>query len=285
MVKKSIISLLAVAAFALHATAQTAQDSLAIVTAHWQTTVSPDGIVHRRALIPMLYKGSQHINYVEIPRSRKFVFGVGSPGVMEKTSAIAQTNNALAAVNGSYYNMKVGNSVCFFKQGAAVVDSTSASEFQSRVTGAVHVNGRKVKILPWDVQTERGYKGKKGTVLASGPLLLQDGTTCQWESCSQSFIQDKHPRSAIYLTKNAVVFLTADGRSKGNAIGVNIPELAHLIRVLGGTDALNLDGGGSTTLWMQQPADGGILNCPSDNKRFDHHGERSVSNAIFVRKK
>ena len=75
-----------------------------------------------------------------------------------------------------------------------------------------------------------------------------------------------------------------DGRSPGNAIGVNIPELAHLIRVLGGRDAINLDGGGSTTLWMEEGEGNGILNCPSDNRRFDHEGERSVSNAIFVRK-
>ena len=37
--------------------------------------------------------------------------------------------------------------------------------------------------------------------------------------------------------------------------GVNIPELAHLIRVLGGEDALNLDGGGSTTLWLSGASD------------------------------
>ena len=264
--------------------AQTTEDSLAIVNAVWQTRQTADGIVHKRAQIETLYQGCQHINLVEIPRKRKFRFGIGSPGGMKPTSGIAKDNEAIAALNGSYYNMKNGSSVCFLKKDAQVVDSTTTAEFDSRVTGAVRTYKHKVEIMPWDIDTERAYRGKKGTVLASGPLLLQDGAVCPWDECSESFIVNKHPRSALYLTKDAVVFLTVDGRSPGNAIGVNIPELAHLIRVLGGCDAINLDGGGSTTLWMEEGEGNGVLNCPSDNRKFDHEGERSVSNAIFVRK-
>ena len=203
---------------------------------------------------------------------------------MKPTSGIAKDNEAIAALNGSYYNMKNGSSVCFLKKEAQVVDSTTAAEFDSRVTGAVRTYKHKVEIMPWNIDTERAYRGKKGTVLASGPLLLQDGKICPWDECSESFIVTKHPRTALYLTSSKVVFLTVDGRSPGNAIGVNIPELAHLIRVLGGCDAINLDGGGSTTLWMEEGEGNGVLNCPSDNRKFDHEGERSVSNAIFVRK-
>ena len=61
---------------------------------------------------------------------------------------------------------------------------------------------------------------------------------------------------------------------------MSIPELAYLIKVLGGEDALNLDGGGSTTLWMRGAAAGGVLNYPCDNKLFDHAGERTVSNIV-----
>jgi exopolysaccharide biosynthesis protein len=48
---------------------------------------------------------------------------------------------------------------------------------------------------------------------------------------------------------------------------------------LGCRDALNLDGGGSSTMVF----DGNIVNHPSDNKKFDHQGERVVANAIVVR--
>lgn len=271
--------------FGTRINAQTAEDSLTIMNIQWETTKTSEGIIHKRAHVEDLYEGCQHINLIEIPRKRKFHFGIGSPGNMKPTSIIAKQNNALAAINGSYYNMRKGNSVCFLKTDAHVIDSTAASEFELRVTGAVCTNKHKIDIIPWNAQTERNYQGDKGTVLASGPLLISDGAACSWNDCETSFIHTKHPRSALFLTKKSVVFLTADGRSKGNAIGVNIPELAHLIRMLGGKDAINLDGGGSTTLWIGNGSEGQILNCPSDNRKFDHEGERSVSNAIFVKSK
>lgn len=101
--------------------------------------------------------------------------------------------------------------------------------------------------------------------------------------CDQSFIESKHPRSAVAITKEGdVLFITVDGRMPGHADGVNIPELSHLIHVLGGNDAINLDGGGSTTLWLHNAPHNGVLNCPSDNKRFDHEGERKIANILYI---
>ncbi len=258
---------------------QTAEDSIAVVTAKWETNVSPNGIVHKRASFENLYKGNQHVNIVEVPNGKKYRYDI-AVSEMKPISQFAAENEALAAINGSFYNMKKGNSVCFLKVGKAVVDTTTTSEFRIRVTGAVHTHKNKLKILPWSKSIEQKYSKKKGTVLASGPLLIKDGETCSWEMCDSSFVWTKHPRSAVFTTKDKrVVFITVDGRSKGNAIGVSIPELAHLIRLLGGRDALNLDGGGSTTLWMEN---NGVLNCPSDNGKFDHKGERKIPNIIYV---
>ena len=262
--------------------AQTAEDSVAIVTARWETAVSPEGMIHKRVLIPQLYKGSQSINLIEIPSGRKLHYGV-AVSEMKPISRLARENRALAAINGSFYNMQKGNSVCFLKIGKEVVDTTTTQEFKLRVTGAVHVHKKKLRVLPWSPEIEAKYRKKKGTVLASGPLLLEDGETCPWEQCDSSFIVTKHPRSAVFTTRErSTVFITVDGRSKGNAIGVSIPELAHLIRILGGEDALNLDGGGSTTLWMEGAPDNGVLNYPSDNRKFDHQGERKIPNIIYV---
>jgi exopolysaccharide biosynthesis protein len=262
--------------------AQNQADSIAIVSASWDTSVSSEGIVHRRASFPSLYEGPQYINLVEIPSNARLHYGISASDRMKQTSLIARENQASAAINGSFYNMQQGNSVCYFRIGKEVVDTTSTDEFRLRVTGAVHTHKRKVKILPWSPDIEKNYRGRKGTLLASGPLLMMDGKACSWESCDSSFIYTKHPRSAIFRTKDKrTILLTVDGRSPGHADGMSIPELAHLIRILNGYDALNLDGGGSTTLWMEEY---GVLNSPSDNRKFDHEGERKVSNIIYVRK-
>ena len=262
---------------------QTTADSIAIVSAQWETTVTPEHIVHKRAIIPDLYKGPQYINLIEIPSNKKLHYDIAI-SEMRPTSLISKEHQALASINGSFYNMQEGSSVCYFGKGKEVIDTTETDLFV-RCTGAIYVHKKKARILPWSKEIETKYKQKKGATLASGPLLMQDGEEIKNDE-NDSFNTTKHPRSAIFTTKDKkTVFITVDGRRKGNATGVSITELTHLIRILGGHDALNLDGGGSTTLWMESAPENGVLNSPSNNGKFDHKGERKIPNIIYVYKR
>lgn len=282
MTRRLVSLIMILCSLAVSIYGQTTSDSIAIVSAHWETTVASDGIIHKRAVISDLYKGPQYINLIEIPSSRKLHYDIAI-SKMKQTSLISKEHQALASINGSFYNMKEGFSVCYLGKGKEVVDTTENNLF-ARCTGAIHVHKKKVRILPWSKDIETKYKQKKGATLASGPLLMQDGA-CVWNDENDSFNSTKHPRSAIFTTKEKkTVFITVDGRRKGNATGVSIAELTHLIRILGGHDALNLDGGGSTTLWMEGAPENGVLNSPSDNGKFDHQGERKIPNIIYVYK-
>ena len=262
---------------------QTVADSLAIVSACWKIENFQKGIVYKYASIPQLYQGPQSISLIEIDPGAGLKVGVTVSDKMRETSRMASEQGAIAAINGSYFDMKRGNSVCFLKVDRQVVDTTTLGEFARRVTGAVSIRKGKMKIISWNRQIEKQYKGKKGIVLASGPLMLKDGRYYDWSLCEKDFIRTKHPRSAVALTKDGkILFITVDGRFPKHAGGVSIPELAHLIRILGGKDAINLDGGGSTTLWLSGAPDNGIVNYPCDNKRFDHRGERTVPNILYV---
>jgi exopolysaccharide biosynthesis protein len=254
---------------------QTVSDSLAIVSAQWKIESPQKGIIHKYVSIPQLYQVPQSISLIEIDPGAGLKVGVTVSDKMRETSKMASEQGAIAAINGSYFDMKRGNSVCFLKVDRQVVDTTTLGEFARRVTGAVSIRKGKMKIISWNRQIEKQYKGKKGIVLASGPLMLKDGRYCDWSLCD--------PRSAVALTKDGkILFITVDGRFPKHAGGVSIPELAHLIRILGGKDAINLDGGGSTTLWLSGAPDNGIVNYPCDNKRFDHRGERTVPNILYI---
>jgi len=258
---------------------QTVSDSLAIVSAQWKIESPQKGIIHKYVSIPQLYQVPQSISLIEIDPGAGLKVGVTVSDKMRETSRMASEQGAIAAINGSYFDMKRGNSVCFLKVDRQVVDTTTLGEFARRVTGAVSIRKGKMKIISWNRQIEKQYKGKKGIVLASGPLMLKDGRYCDWSLCEKDFIRTKHPRSAVALTKDGkILFITVDGRFPKHAGGVSIPELAHLIRILGGKDAINLDGGGSTTLWLSGAPD----NYPCDNKRFDHRGERTVPNILYI---
>lgn len=89
-------------------------------------------------------------------------------------------------------------------------------------------------------------------ILGAGPLLLQNRQVvlnAQLEQFSDAFIQQKASRSAIGLTdQNHILLVTVHNQSDGS--GVSLTQMAEIMRNLGTIDALNLDGGSSTTLTL-----------------------------------
>ena len=277
MIKKLILAGLLLLHAAIWLQAQTKADSVAIVSAQWETSSPREGVTLKCAAIGHLYGGPQYISIVEVEPRKALRAGIALSGKPVPTSTMAQARKAVAAINGSYFNMRKGNSVCFLQLDGEVIDTTTTAELNLRVNGAVQIKKGRLRILPWSKKIEESYHGKND-VLASGPMLLQRGNISSWEACDSSFVHTKHPRSAVVVEKDGTTwFVTVDGRAPGHANGMSIPELAHLIRILGGHDALNLDGGGSTTLWLE----GNVVNHPSDNRQFDHAGERTVPNILY----
>ena len=277
MIKKLTLAGLLLLHAAIWLQAQTKADSAAIVSAQWETSSPREGVTLKCAAIDHLYRGPQYISIVEVEPRKALRAGIALSGKPVPTSAMAQARKAVAAINGSYFNMRKGNSVCFLQLDGEVIDTTTTAELNLRVNGAVQIKKGRLRILPWSKKIEESYHGKND-VLASGPMLLQRGNISSWEACDSSFVHTKHPRSAVVVEKDGTTwFVTVDGRAPGHAKGMNLPELADLIRILGGHDALNLDGGGSTTLWLE----GNVVNHPSDNKQFDHAGERAVPNILY----
>lgn len=93
----------------------------------------------------------------------------------------------------------------------------------------------------------------------------------------ERFASIRHPRTALGLRKDGtVVILVADGRRE-HALGFTGPEMSEIFLHQKVVDAINLDGGGSTTLYIE--AEGGIQNVPSDGH------ERVVVNQLGFRLK
>ena len=118
------------------------------------------------------------------------------------------------------------------------------------------------------------------SIIGSGPMMLQDGQRI--DMGTGAFVTLRHPRTAIGTSGNKVYLVTVDGRSKGNSLGVNLNELANILKWLGAENALNLDGGGSTTMYIEGQPENGIVNRPCDNQKFDRQGERRVSNSLLL---
>ncbi len=106
-------------------------------------------------------------------------------------------------------------------------------------------------------------------------LIKNENIEITWEQekASKSFVETKHPRTAVAKLKDGkFLMITVDGRSEQSA-GIGLQNLAEILLELGAADAMNLDGGGSTTMFLS----GKIVNRPSDKE-----GERKVGDAILV---
>ena len=105
------------------------------------------------------------------------------------------------------------------------------------------------------------------TAIGGGPTLVRDGKAMTW-SC----LRMRHPRTAVGWDKDHLYLVEVDGRQNDLSIGMTFPELAAYMAKLGCEQAMNLDGGGSATMWVF----GQVMNSPSEGR------ERPGANALVV---
>ncbi len=115
-------------------------------------------------------------------------------------------------------------------------------------------------------------------IVGGAGLLIRDGRDVDdWriEAFTSSFAELRHPRTMIGNDADGTIWLvTVDGRQPQTSVGMTLVELRAFAHRLGLFNALNLDGGGSTTMWVK----GRVVNRPSDAA-----GPREVSDALVVR--
>lgn len=102
------------------------------------------------------------------------------------------------------------------------------------------------------------------------PILVADGKRVPFGPGDP-----RHPRTMIGWNSRYLYFVVVDGRQTGLSAGMTNGEMASLMRRLACTDAMNLDGGGSSTFWLG----GRVMNVPSDGR------ERGIANALILLRK
>lgn len=265
-------------------------DSLAFVKAKWnkKSVAKKTKIYTYQFADSTLFKANQYISFVEVRNHKKapgFAIGYDKKELI-KTSDFAKKYNAIAAINGTFFDIKNGGSVDFIKVNDTIINQNRQEKNNIRALhhkAAVVINDYKLGIKKWDGSGTWENDLTDKNIMLSGPLLVLDNEKEQLDSVP--FNKLRHPRTAIGVKANGnVLLLTVDGR-QANSAGMSLFELTKIMKWLGCTSAINLDGGGSTALWVSGYGENGVVNHPSDNKKWDHEGERKVANVIFIKGK
>ncbi len=111
------------------------------------------------------------------------------------------------------------------------------------------------------------------TAIGGRPALVRNGKNLHRQpSVKTDHMNQRNPRTAIGWNNHEFFMVVVDGRKPGLSVGMTLPELASLMIDLGCKDAMNLDGGGSTTMWLK----GKVVNHPSEK------AERRVANCLVL---
>ena len=194
--------------------------------------------------------------------------------IREKPSTIAQSINAILAVNGDYYSARqtgyvIRDGVLYRKDG-----------YRHRKCLAIYDDGR-FEIVSEDKVSAMELLNRHAVhVLSFGPAVIIDGVVTADDKTEILDTTSPHnnPRCVLaQIEPLHYIFMVVDGRTDVSK-GMKLKDVGEFLKTFGVTQAYNLDGGGTAWMYFQ----GKMINHPSVDGTY--FGERSVSDLVCIAK-
>lgn len=193
--------------------------------------------------------------------------------VTETTSDIADSVNAILAMNGDFYGTQekgyvIRNGVLYRNEGSA-----------DREDLVIYGDGSFEIISEGEVSAEQLLENGAVQTLSFGPALVEEGEISVGLNEEVGRAMASNPRTAIGIKADGTYLLTvSDGRTDESE-GLSLYELAEFMQSMGAVTAYNLDGGGSSTMVFN----GTVVNDPTGGRAGHGSGsERSVSDIVYI---
>ena len=258
---KSYFSFLLVL-FAITAAAQSGTNYASILANadwNWQTR---DGVTYGKATFDDLYGNAQMVSIAKYSSSTFSTMIYDKEHSTMGTNGLAAEAGATVAINGSYFNMSNLTSCTALWLYGAEVATTVSDEF-ARCNGVIGFKNGDFTIENYGSSTTAAKLAAWGEYydgfIACGPILRKNGRSVDANVGGEGFY-GPHPRTMLGKCADGTVYMVVmEGRMEG-ASGFSTANMVSLAEDLNMTDAINLDGGGSSTLWVNGA---GVINRPS----------------------
>jgi hypothetical protein len=222
-----------------------------------------------------------HLALYDLRRTDVRVVRLARPGPLE---GWCRANGYAEALVGGFYARPHLTPLGELRQGGMLREHVPFAAPWGAVRACLHVEGRAVAIARRDDLPPE----PAGDLLQAGPLLVRHGQVVRddmegFSDGAAQFDSDitagRYPRAALGVTRRGQLLAVAcDGRADDEA-GLTMVELAEALAALGAVDAMNLDGGGSTSL----VCGGRLRNTPREAHGITLNGGRAVATAIVFR--
>ena len=235
-------------------------------------------VTYGKATFAGLYNSTQTIAIAKYPETQLATAVYNVEGSTKGTNGLAADAGAAVAINGSYFNMSTIKSITALWVNGDEVATTDSGE-KARCTGIVGFKNGRMSMWQYNADTNTAtdlanWGSQYDSFLATGPLLRLGGTSMTNVKTGSSSFDGVNPRSMIGRTQDGTVYMVVVEGRIANADGLKIENMVSLAEDLGLVDAINLDGGGSSTLYVNGA---GVVN------RLSGGSVRRVPNIIIAK--
>jgi Phosphodiester glycosidase len=194
-------------------------------------------------------------------------------------------NDVEDAIVGGFFTRPRGEPLGELRIRGGAVRTVPFTSPWDRLRSCVYATNGRVALAP----RSELPRWPQGDLLQAGPLLVRDGRSLIVEGRDSEgfsagrgqFDSDitagRYPRAAFGVREGLVWLVACDGRGESDA-GMTLVELAELMLKLGARDAINLDGGGSTSL----VSGGRLVNRPREEHGLDLPAGRPITTALVL---
>lgn len=188
--------------------------------------------------------------------------------ITETTSSMAQSHNAILAVNGDYYGVQESGYV--IRNGVVYRDTAKGSDVL-----CIYANGTMEIVSDSEYTADELVSKGVWQAFTFGPSLVENSSITVGVNDEVGKAMASNPRTAIgMIDTNHFVFVVSDGRTSESS-GLSLYQLAQFMQKLGVKTAYNLDGGGSSTMYFN----GQVINNPTSGRSIK---ERGVSDIVYI---
>jgi hypothetical protein len=259
-----------------------------LADAEWFQREIGGGVYWRHYQFDDLYGLKESVSIIEADLTSpsvyvRFPYLASTRGLLS-TYTPDQYPTAVGAVNGTFFDTSAGGggSTTFLRVNDTIITPQTYKSWSDNA-GITNTSSEFVRIQTRPGTTD-GWNGitNRRDILVNGPRLIKAGVVQTYDTVG-SHCSARHPRTFLGLntTTRHLFLVTVDGRTDQSE-GMTCDEMTRLMQELGCDEAFSVDGGGSTTMWVNGEPNSGVVNYPSDDSKYDHLGQRSCSNAIAI---
>ena len=252
----------------------------------WTTHIVKPGVIYKSGVFSLFGNAQRRIYVLDVTLNASNTLGIGFSTNNVATTTMCNNYDAVAGVNAGYFPMSgaTAEKDPYIRINGVEVQKGHAVTTAMFTNSALIIHNNVAKVRKFSELVTNLNQiaaaipvSEAENILVCGPILITSNEI-ESQNMSNSHNTSKTARTGLGVTADGKrVFMVVVDSGDGFT-GVSTPELAKILQALGAVNAMNFDGGGSSTMFIKNQGDNGRVNFPYGNTT-----QRAVRSVVYVK--